>query len=200
MVWLDQIIRECQITLEARHWGRNRVVRTSGDMTAVVWKDNHDMHMLTDIYDHQQKVNFVMRVETPWCQPLWKSTNNTWCTSIRVTGWPTVTVSHHTWKWTKKLFFHDLDLAVLNTYSLLKSCGSKLSHRDFWLTLVRNMAKLAGLHPQPLQPVVGHQLWRQELVARRAVTSISLLQLKKWNVCIVCHICIKKICQILVKC
>jgi len=35
------------------------------------------------------------------------------------------------------------------------------------------MAKLAGLHPQPLQPVVGHQLWRQELVARRrAVTSI----------------------------
>jgi len=123
---------------------------------------------------HQQKVTFVMRVEVPWCQPLWKSTSNTWCTSVRVTGWPSGTlISHHMWKWTNKLFFRVLDLAILNTYILLKSCGSKLSHTYFWLTLVRNMAKLAGLHPQPLQPVVGHQLWRQELVARRrAVTSI----------------------------
>jgi len=27
-------------------------------MTAVVWKDNHDMHMLTDIYDLPAEGNF----------------------------------------------------------------------------------------------------------------------------------------------
>lgn len=32
--------------------------RTSGDITAVVWKDNHDMHMLTDIHDPLAEGNF----------------------------------------------------------------------------------------------------------------------------------------------
>jgi hypothetical protein len=51
---------------------------------------------------------------------LWKSTSNTWCTSIRVTGWPSATlIIHHTWKWTKKLLFHVLDLTILNSYILL---------------------------------------------------------------------------------
>jgi hypothetical protein len=34
-----------------------------------------------------------------------------------------------TWKWTNKLFFHLLDLMVLNSFIL--SCGAKLLHRDF---------------------------------------------------------------------
>jgi hypothetical protein len=41
-------------------------------------------------------------------------------------------VSHRTWKWTKKLFFHLLDLAIFNKYILLFSCGGKkISHRKF---------------------------------------------------------------------
>jgi hypothetical protein len=48
-------------------------------------------------------------------------------------------ISRRTWKWAKKLFFHLLDLTILNSHILLKSCGSNLSHRDFRLTLVRNM-------------------------------------------------------------
>jgi hypothetical protein len=43
--------------------------------------------------------------------------------------------AHQTQKWTKKLFFHLLDLAVLNSYVLLSSCvGKKISRREF-LTL-----------------------------------------------------------------
>jgi len=43
---------------------------------------------------------------------------------------------HQTWKWTKKLFFHLLDLAIVNSHILLSSCGGKkVSHRDFRLTL-----------------------------------------------------------------
>ena len=62
-------------------------------------------------------------------------------------------VSHRTWKWTKKLFFHLLDLAILNSYILLTSCGGKkMSHRNFQLTLGRavlvsgNICRLDTLH------------------------------------------------------
>jgi len=34
-------------------------------------------------------------------------------------------ISHRTFKWTKKLFFHLLDLAILNSYILHSSCGCK---------------------------------------------------------------------------
>jgi hypothetical protein len=49
-------------------------------------------------------------------------------------------VSRRTWKWTKKLFFHLLDLAILNNYILLSSCGGKkTSHTKSRLVLERNM-------------------------------------------------------------
>jgi len=39
------------------------------------------------------------------------------------------TASRRTGKWTKKLFFHLLDLAIVNSYILLSSCdGKKISH------------------------------------------------------------------------
>jgi len=41
-------------------------------------------------------------------------------------------ISWHTFKWTKNLFFHLLGLAILNSYILNSSCrGKKISHRDF---------------------------------------------------------------------
>jgi hypothetical protein len=47
-------------------------------------------------------------------------------------------------KWTMKLFFHLLDLTVLNSWILLSSCGAKYTHRDFRLLLVRNLIEEAG--------------------------------------------------------
>jgi len=49
-------------------------------------------------------------------------------------------MSQHT-KWTMKLFFHFLDLTVLNSWILLSSSGAKYTHRNFRLLLVRNMIK-----------------------------------------------------------
>jgi len=43
----------------------------------------------------------------------------------------TYSISRQTWKWTKKLYFHLLDLTVLNSYILLTSCGAKVTHREF---------------------------------------------------------------------
>ncbi|PNF34863.1 hypothetical protein B7P43_G03728 [Cryptotermes secundus] len=53
-------------------------------------------------------------------------------------------ISHWTWKRTNKLFFHLLDLTILNSFILLSSCGAKLSHREFCLALVRNMLEHAA--------------------------------------------------------
>jgi len=62
--------------------------------------------------------------------------------------------SRRTWKWTKKLFFHLLDLAVVNSYILLSSSGGKkISHRDFRLTLIREMLARSGHEPRPSIPV-----------------------------------------------
>jgi hypothetical protein len=58
------------------------------------------------------------------------------------------TASRRTWKWTKKLFFNLLGLTIVNTHILLSSCGgNKISHRDFWLTLIREMLAWAGHEP-----------------------------------------------------
>jgi len=57
-------------------------------------------------------------------------------------------VSRWTWKWTKKIFFHLLDLAILNSTIILASCGSKLSYRQFRLSLVRDSIQEGRRVPQ----------------------------------------------------
>jgi hypothetical protein len=48
----------------------------------------------------------------------------------------------------KKLFFHVFDLAIVNSYILLSSCGGKkILHRDFHLTLIREMLAQSGQVP-----------------------------------------------------
>jgi hypothetical protein len=36
-----------------------------------------------------------------------------------------------TWNWTKKLFFHLTDMDILNTFLIHKSCGGKMTHKNF---------------------------------------------------------------------
>ena len=65
-------------------------------------------------------------------------------------------MSRHTFKWTAKLFFHLLDLRVLNSWILLSSCEAKYTHRDFRLSLVRNLIEEAGMgQDRPSRRLVG---------------------------------------------
>ncbi|PNF24209.1 hypothetical protein B7P43_G15857 [Cryptotermes secundus] len=48
-------------------------------------------------------------------------------------------IARRTWKWTKKLFFHLLDMSILNAYLLHKSCGGKMTHKKFREILVRDL-------------------------------------------------------------
>ena len=62
----------------------------------------------------------------------------------------------HTFKWTTKLFFHLLDLRVLNSWILLSSCRAKYIHRDFRLLLLRNLIEVAGKsQDRPIPRLVG---------------------------------------------
>jgi len=130
-------------------------VRTRGDLTAVVWRDRKDTCFLTNMHDppregncrdehgntikpaivadHKRHMGYVDRAD--------RMANN-------------YTATRRTWKWTKKLFFHLLDLAILNSYILISSCGGKkIAHRDFRLILIREMLAWAGHEPQPSLPV-----------------------------------------------
>jgi hypothetical protein len=59
-------------------------------------------------------------------------------------------ISRSTWKCRKKLFFHLLDLSVLNSFILLASCGSRLSHQNFRHALVRDLIQEANNTANPL--------------------------------------------------
>jgi hypothetical protein len=109
-------------------------------------------------------------------------------------------ISRHTWKWTKKLFFHLPDLTILNSHILLKSCGSKLSHRDLRLTLVRNMVQFAGPQPCPLQSV-GRPLALARRIGRLEESSHQHwpTATEKRMDCVVCHARTKR-CRIQTKC
>jgi hypothetical protein len=48
-------------------------------------------------------------------------------------------IAWRTWEWTKKLFFHFLDMTILNSYLLHKSCGGKMTHKKFCEILVRDL-------------------------------------------------------------
>jgi len=56
-------------------------------------------------------------------------------------------ISRWTWKWTKTLYFLFLGLTILYSFIILTSCGSKLSHCHFRLTLVRDLIQESGRVP-----------------------------------------------------
>jgi hypothetical protein len=58
-------------------------------------------------------------------------------------------MQHQTWKWTKKLFFHVLNLTAMNILLLLllllllPLCGARMSHRQFRLALMWKLIRKA---------------------------------------------------------
>ena len=115
-------------------------VRTRGDLSAVVWKDKRDVRLLTNIHDPPREGNYCDEhgnaikpaIVADYNRHMGYADN----TDRMANSYKT---SRRTWKWTKKLLFHLLDLTIVNSYILLSSCGGKkISHRDFRLTLIRD--------------------------------------------------------------
>src|SRR5215510_12876490 len=48
-------------------------------------------------------------------------------------------IARRTWKWTKKLFFHLTGMIILNAFPIHKSCGGRMTHKNFRGVLVRGL-------------------------------------------------------------
>jgi len=115
-------------------------VRTTGALTALVWKDRQKVYMLTNMDPPPAEENFCDNSNCPMKPHIVERYN--WHmgyinNSDHMTN--SYSMSRSTFKWTTKLFFHFLDLTVLNSWTPLSSCGAKYTHRDFRLLLVRNL-------------------------------------------------------------
>jgi hypothetical protein len=104
-------------------------VKTRQGLTALVWKDRREVHMLTNMDPPPAEGNFCDDRNCPvklhimdWYSRHMEYVNN----SDHMAN--TYLMNRHTFKWTIKLFFHHLDLTVLNRWILLSSCGVKYIH------------------------------------------------------------------------
>jgi len=77
-----------------------------------------------------------------------------------------------------KLFFHLLDLSVLNSWIMLSSRGAKYTHQDFRLLLVMNLIDEVGKSQDgPTQRLVGRQT-----VAATNVVQLEICHNQQWPV------------------
>jgi hypothetical protein len=121
----------------------------------MVWKDKRDVGILTNIHDPPSKGNFCDEHGNAIKPVIVADCNcHIGCVDKGDRTANTCTASRRTWKWTKKHFFHLLDLGVLNSYILLLSCGrKKISGRDFQLAVFRDMLARGGYERRPLRPI-----------------------------------------------
>ena len=130
-------------------------IRTRADLTTILRRDKRDVCMLTNIHNAPAEGNFCNeRGKAIKPQIVMDYNHHMGYVDKGDRMANSYSTSRCTFKWTKKLFFHLLDLTILNSYILHSSCGGKkISHRDFRFTLVRNMLAHAGPErrvPRPL--------------------------------------------------
>jgi hypothetical protein len=128
---------------------------------AVVWKDKRVVHMLTNIHNPPAEGNFCDEKGNA-IKPLVVEDYDRHMGYVdkgdRMAN--SYLISCCTWKWTKKLFFHMLDLAVLNSYILLFSCGGKkITHREFQLALVLVNSHMYRDHQVGQQMLINSVDW-----------------------------------------
>jgi hypothetical protein len=88
-------------------------------------------------------------------------------------------------RWTMKLFFHLLDLTVLNSWIPLSSCGVKCTHRDFGFLLVKKLIKEA----EKSQDCPNPRLIVRPSVGAKNVLLLERRHNKQWPVKSSTHMC-----------
>ena len=132
-------------------------VRTRGSMTALVWKNRREVYMLTNMDPPPAEGNYCDNSNRPTKPHIVERYNwhmgyvdNSDCMAN------SYSMSRRTFKWTTKLFFHFLDLTVLNSWILLSSHGAKCTHQDYRLLLVRNLIEEAeNSQDRPTPRLIG---------------------------------------------
>jgi len=143
-------------------------VRSRGGLIAVVWRDKRGVCLLTNIHntptDYRDEHRNAIKPAIVDYNHYMGHVDN----ADKMAN--SYTASCRTWKWTKKLFCHLLDLAIVNSYILFSSCGGKkISHTDFQLASIREMFARVGHEPRPSMPV-GRSASASENIRRLDVT------------------------------
>jgi len=120
-------------------------VKTRGGLTALFWKDRREVYMLTNMDPPPAEGHFCDNSNRP-VKPQIVDRYNRRMGFVDIADRMANSYSmvRCKLKWNTKLFFHFLDLTVLNRWILLSSCGAKYTHRAFRLLLVRNLIEEAG--------------------------------------------------------
>ena len=119
-------------------------VRTRQGLSTLVWNDRWEVYMVTNMDPQPAQGNFCDDSNRSMKPHIVERYNQHMCyvnNSDRMDK--SYSMRWWTFKWTKKLLFHLLDLKVLNSWILLSSCGATCTHQDFRLLLVRNLIEEA---------------------------------------------------------
>jgi len=145
-------------------------VRTRVDLMVILWRDKRDVCMLTNIRNALAEGNLCNeRGKTIKPQIVMDYNHHVGYVGKGDRMANSYSTCRRTFKWTKNLFLHLLDLAICNSYILHSSCGGKkISHRDFRFNHVRNMLAQAGPERRIPRPL-GRPLKAEMVVARLEV-------------------------------
>jgi len=124
---LDQIEKGCQRILDQMKLKRGVLkTKVKGNLTAIVCKDKRNVNILKNLHSPPLEGNFcdehgkAMKpaIIQDYSRHMGYADKSDCMTN-------SYSISRQTWKWTKKLFFHLLDLIIVNGFIILASCGSK---------------------------------------------------------------------------
>ena len=118
-----------------------REAQCTDKLLAIHWKDRHDVYMLTSMSTNEmvETKKIDRKTGQKYLKPQSVVSFNKNIGAIDKTDMllSSTECVRRTMKWYKKLFFHVIDMSMLNAYSAYKSVTSKhISLADFQLTLV----------------------------------------------------------------
>lgn len=116
------------------------VTRVQRNLCLIRWKDKQDMFILTNMHAPPPEDRLLDEFGNA-IKPLVVEDYNKHMgyveKSVKMTN--CYGVAKKSWKWTKKLFFHLLEVTICNAYILHKSVGGKMTHKKFRESLVRDL-------------------------------------------------------------
>lgn len=138
--------RKLMPTIESKLKIGEREARCTKKLLAIHWRDRRDVYMLTTMNKERMiKTNKVDRITgKKYLKPECVVSYNNNMGAIDKTDMllSSTECVRCTMKWYKKLFFHVIDMSLLNAYSAFKTVnGKNIPLADFQLTLVNEIIK-----------------------------------------------------------
>jgi hypothetical protein len=118
----------------------DKVTCVRGNLRSVRWKGTRDVYILTNMHAPPVEGNFTHESGHA-IKPRVVEHLNAYLGFVEksdrmVNSYGT---ARSTWKWKEKLFFHLTDMTILDAFLIHKSCGGKMTHKNFQEALVREL-------------------------------------------------------------